>query len=894
MNFKDYIKYFFLYLLLAAILLSPLFFLQGSISGGDWSFPANFDQLKILFNSLWHSWVHTGSIFGSRQLSSTSIIFFGAIYPLVWLGLPMALIVKIFLILIFTLAGANMNLFLRYIGVKSFAAFITGVIFILTPVFFNYALMGWVYVLLSLALLPLFIYLFLRAIDEEKYSYALLSSVVFSIAVLQSQTLIWYPLALLFVIIGYCRGSKQIWLGIKYFFLILAAFVALNLYWLPSLLLLPDKGVTGSTLVWGADSIGTSYRLFSSNIMKLWGSLFNYQFETSYSKILWPLAYIIPILAFSALFYWRRYHRHLSYLIFIFLILVLVFSLDRSFIAKLPFSNIIRDVSRFTTLSTFALITMVGMTLDRLFSWRGNKLIIAAIVLILFINTLPFLTGKLFAGRVHDFDFRLRTKEWPAEYTELNDKLSESKTIDKVLFIPIGGRVSLTDDQKFNGSFNEITDVCASFAPVSGMTGLSSRGQGAVSELIYQIDQAISDQNVQRLDFLTRIAGVDLLVMRRDMQFYGWNQDKTANFELQLKELVKQGKAEIYFDRGSIFAIKLIPERKLISASSGAVEIKSNSSKILSGFINDKLISKEDYPQIVDLLELKDLFGDKAALTFDDQNLTYSQYISKEPKVYQFFSLADLSQKVPMTKWWLERRNLDKLLDSGLRAEGNQAISQLGKVDIGNSRGKYLVSTDNEVKDAAVYFRDDLSIDCPQMKINGESFNLNCQKDKTKILEHVNLISGFNTFQTDDNLTPLFVLTSPPAIPAATPEISFKNLSPVKYQISVKEIKDDFIIHFADNYNSYWQLTGGNGFFTPQIVADSNHFVSNGYGNGFKVKLADLEKAGLLKKQGDGTYSAEFYLEYQPQKYLVIGGIASIISFLIIVSFIIYKHKRRT
>ena len=869
--------------------------MKGSISGGDWSFPADFNQLKIFLNSLVYSWAHTGSIFGSRQLSPTSAIFLGPVYLFARLGISVPLVIKIFLLLIFALAGSNMNLYLRYLGVKPIAAFITGIIFILTPIFFNYALMGWIFVLLSLALLPLFIYLFLRAIDEENYSYALLSALIFSVAILQSQTLIWYPLSLLSVVVGYCREPKQFWVGLKYFFLVLGVFFVLNLYWLPSLLLLPDKGVTGGELVLGADSIGTSYRLVSSNILKLWGSLYNFQFESSFPKIFWPVSYIIPVLAFSALFFWRRYRRHLSYLIFIFLVLVLVYSLDRSFIAKLPFSNLIRDVSRFIVLSAFALITMVGIALDGLFSWKSKKWLAVLVILILFVNTLPFWTGKLFSGRVIDSDFRFRTKDWPVEYDDLNNKLSNDKMIQRALFLPIGGRVSLTDDQKFNGPFNELTDIYPSFAPVSGLLGISSRGQSAVSELIYQIDQSIGDQNIQQLDFLAETSGINLLVMRRDIQFYDWNQAKTANFELQLRELVKQEKAEVYFDQGSIFAIKLKSSDELVSASSGPAEIKANFGKILSNFFRSNVISKNDFPQIADLPELKNLFGDKVALTFDDQNLSYSKYSSNNPKIYQFFSLENLSEIVPMTKMWLEGRNLDTLLDPGLRANNNQAISQLEKLEkanlIGDYQGKYIVFADNEIENSTIYFQINPSSTCSSIKINDKDFNIDCQPDGTGILKHIDLLKGINIFQTENNLTPLFVLTSSLVVPTTIPDISFKSLSPVKYQISVKEIKDDFVLNFDEGYNEYWQLTNSNGFFASKIVADNDHFVSNGYANGFKIKLMDLEKTGLLKKESDGSYSAEFYLEFLPQRYVVIGSIAATIGFFVIFTLIILKRK---
>ncbi|MCX6812233.1 MAG: hypothetical protein NTW79_01230 [Candidatus Berkelbacteria bacterium] len=897
-NFKEkfltnYRWYFLFYLLVSFAVLFKLFIMPGSISGGDWGMPANFSQLKVSFTSLLSSWTHAGQLFGTRQLAPTSIIFFGPAYLLALLGVSISLTVKLFLLVIFAAAAANMRLFLGKIGLRPIPAMIAGLVFIFSPIFFDYALMGWIYVLFALALLPLFIYFFIQAVDQRNSRQAVLAGLIFALAMIQSQTLIWYPLTLFFVIIGYCRGKELFFLGLKYGFVTFTTFFLLNLYWLPSLLLMPDKAVTGSALVWGADSVGTSYRLYSSNIIKLWGSLFNYQFEDSYPNVLWPLAYITPLLGFSALFYWRKFRRHLGYLILLFLTLVLLFSVDRNTVAKLPFSNLIRDVARFTTLSTFSLVAMIGITLDNIFLWRGKKIYIAIIFLILFLNIIPFWTGKLFSGNTQDYDFRFRTKVWPSDYDQFDAKVSNDKEISRALYLPIGGKLSLTDDQKFSGAFNEIADVYPSFSSVPGVISISSRGQAVPSEIIYQLTEAVKNQDVGSLLSLMKITGSDLIVIRRDMQIYDWDTKQETDFESKLKALVASGKVEVYYDSGDIFAVKFLPQTNLIDSMSGPVEIKSNFQKILANFISDQIISVNDFYQIGNLINLNNLFGDKTALTFNYQDTSFSKYVSTNPRIYQFFSLKDLSEKIPMTIWWLNEQNKNKMLDNGLREENDKALTQLKKASfLESNAGRYLVYAENGGENMTVWFQSSSPGSSENFKINDSNYTLSASSNSLKKIGGIKLDNGVSIFQVESGLVPLFVQVDEELPKNQPPKITFDKLSETGFRITADNISDDFVLNFLDGFNYYWQLRNSGGLFSKPIVADDQHFVSDGYANGFSIKVSDLQKAGLIKIDSSGKKSAVFYLEFEPQKFETIGEVLSL-AFLLVIPFIVSFRRRK-
>ena len=600
--------------------------MPGSISGGDWGLPDNISQAKVFFESLLHSWTRTSNIFGARQLSMPLLIVIAPSIVISYLGISLATIFKVFLVLVFAFAASNFNLFLRYVGLRSVPAFIGDLVFILSPVFFNYSLMGWLFVLVSLSIIPLFIYLYLRAIDEDNYKFALLASLLFSVAAIQSQSVMWFLLILAFVAIGYGTLSKKLPLALKYGLLIFVSYVLVNSYWLYSFIFFPDLNATGSDLVQSTISVGTSDNMNIFNILKLWGGLFNSQFELSYLKAFSWAPYMIPLIALSSLLFWKKYGRHISYLLLIFFTIIFLFFLGRSLLSNLPFSNLIRDVSRFTILSTFALVALFSITLNQIYIWKSNYrfLIFVPIFLLLLINIYPFLSGKQFFGQQLDHDFRLRTKVWPSQYNEVNEMLSNVSDGDRALYLPMGGMLSITNEESFRGAFMEAQDVYSGYSPIPSMISMSDRSLGASSDLVDHINTSIMDMDEDELYINLSQGKVGYLVVRNDVDMYDWNKPDKDKFKVALWDLIENGKAEVFYDEGPVYALKLLKVGDVVDST--FEKINPSSYRLdASEFDGDLVINLyENFDPYWELVDSEGLFADK--IVSNENHYVYMGY----------------------------------------------------------------------------------------------------------------------------------------------------------------------------------------------------------------------------------------------------------------------------
>ena len=107
----------------------------------------------------------------------------------------------------------------------------------------------------------------------------------------------------------------------------------------------------------------------------------------------------------------------------------------------------------------------------------------------------------------------------------------------------------------------------------------------------------------------------------------------------------------------------------------------------------------------------------------------------------------------------------------------------------------------------------------------------------------------------------LFLVKKAPKLSENTPAVSFKRISPVKYEANVAEAVDPHILIFSENFSKDWKIK----LFSNlghEIPFEPLHFSANMYANAWYFDEILSE------------YKAVIY--YQPQKYLVMGSILSV------------------
>ena len=817
------------------------------MAGGDWGLPTTDIQSKNNFFASFFTWTHAGNPFGLRQVTSASVLFNGLIWLLTLVGISSVFLAKLFLVFVYALAGSNMSLYLRTKSVKPVVAFLGGLLYITTPIFFNYSLMGWIFVLLTLALLPLFVVAVEKYLETGKFKYGFFATLVFSIAVLQSQTLIWYPLVFIMLVFSNSTDWSEFRQGIKKFLIVMVEFLLLNCYWLLPLLFLPDKAIFDSSLVSSIISQGTSARLTVENVFRLWGSLFNYQFESSFPIILLPATYIMPMLALLAGFFYKKRKNATIFLFVLYLVPLIMFLLPRQILAAIPFSALIRDVARFAVLSSFGVVALAAFSLDSLeLSERVQKGAMVICLILLFLNISPFWLGRLYNYNRGDADFKFRLYDWPADYHDLENKLALEADDQKAIFWPFGGNASSIKDLRFNGAYREFQDVSAGFSSVPGLIATSDKSQGISGDIVAQISEAIKTADFDSLDQLIGRTNITFLIVRRDLVAPA---DSSLQFAKYLERLVAEGKASNYQTSENILAIRLRKTNAEVTPTVGQFSVADVVPEVLHSPMfagSNKFVGSLGRSDLLKVGPLFSVIPTNFVLIFDDQNKKPVES-TKNTKILPFIG--------------------SKQVEDALVLKQNVSFDDLGI----NLKPQFLTFTSEE-ESGNLYFKPDEKNFDHQFSLNGEIVTKQGQMvDDLYVVSGIVLKQGLNTIS-DTLMAPIAMVPAQSLISSEVPTVQYKKLSPTKFELTLTGAPKDFSINFQESFNDYWtiydQSNPSNRFKIAPISVSSNHLVGNDYSNIFSFQNNDKKSLNLI-------------IEFWPQRLYLLLIYVSVGSFLV-------------
>lgn len=511
---------FAFFVLISVFLFRNVIDSPGVILGGDWCFPVTQIQVKRLIGCMTSSWNDT-VLLGSRNLTLTSLPFGLFVALSSFLGIPPFQCQRIILVLLFTFAGYTTYDLLLFLRVHRLVALFGGVFYITSPVIFNYTLMGWIFVLFAMGLLPIACKYFIRAVQENRVSFALLTGILYALAMIQSQSLFWF--IIVFIILGlYLIHDRASLLGYaKMLGIVCACFLLVSSYWLLGLVFVPEQVVYGSRLVQSAGSLGTMGHFYPLNILRLFGSLFNFQYESILkSADLSALSLLLPLMAASPLL--ATSHKRLIVALWLIgLVPALMFALDtyRELLLCIPFSNVIRDFPRFSIMSAFAYSILVGFFVNLLYQPSGEnrtckRIALLSCLTVWFLLLYPWWSGE-FTSWQHGKgpDFRLRTKVFHGDYYKMERLLDRQKMDYRAVFMPVGGTVSMHDDPKFLGLHKEVQDIFAAYSPVPGVLVLSDKSLGHSDAYLRMVAEHMRDDPLGTL----RLTNVRLFVLRKNL-----------------------------------------------------------------------------------------------------------------------------------------------------------------------------------------------------------------------------------------------------------------------------------------------------------------------------------------------------------------------------------------
>ncbi|MCL4543443.1 MAG: hypothetical protein M1118_02400 [Chloroflexi bacterium] len=558
-----------LYCALSAAYLIPLLTANAQPQGGDWSLPVTPIQAHVFGNTGVFLWTdELGGLLGYRQPYMTDTPFRLLYATLTDIGISPLLLTKILVLLIFTTAGYSTYCYCKYLGFSAIGSLMSGLVPLFSPVFFNYLVMGWLFVLLTVALLPLSLLLVHRGIMTGRIGYSLGGGLC-AIVAIQSQALIWYPLCwLLLAAVLYARGQSM-WKAAASIVAASSILVLGDLSWLPLAILkrsIVDQGASSTNVPLGQ-------WLSALNILRLWGSLYNEPYELSYpsglrfTTVLLPLCAMIPL----ALRYrdWRtQYHFLLA------AIPITAWYLS-PYYGHLPFTAVVRDPSRFLSIAVVGYSVLIALSFDSLCvelkcRMSGKRilrqLIAAALPTAAIISlTIPYYDGALYGHATAGRDIRIRTLQFGPGTLATEQWLSHLPTGDKAIYIPFGGVVGSTTDGRFRGDYHEFNDPFAALSPIPGDLSMNNRSSGAANERLMSLLQSLGDGfSATKFARLLGDASIKYVVVRSNLYSHANFPDglaiasalRSSSF---FREVFADGESIVFENRLALPRVYLVP-----------------------------------------------------------------------------------------------------------------------------------------------------------------------------------------------------------------------------------------------------------------------------------------------------------------------------------------------
>jgi len=492
---------------------------DGLLVGGDWTFPYSKDQMSSFFEDGFVIWNKIGSPLGTQIPHKNLFILQILSYPFIALEASGVFFQKFIISIILLLMGYFSFFLLEKIFKNPFASFIGSITYVFSPIVFNYFNMGWIFILLFLAIQPLVVYHAYMFLNKGGLFRVLLIGVLSSIALFQAQALFWGPLIIFSVGLGSLRKKHVKKILLRTIFLVASSITITALVhsaWIIPSFIHQDSYVTASTSSYDAARFSELVNL--KNQMRGWGGLFNEQFEISFgvNPILLPFSFAGIIMAIIGLLLSKKKSNRWVAIGLILFLVVPILYLSREFIGSLPFSNIIRDVSRFIVIGNLGMAILVAHFVSTL---KKNylKLLILPIVSI---SIYPFLIGELLVPKKNETGVRTTVKDQRGRLLSIPMKENEvdiSKYKNQLnLFYPTGGFVHSESDNRFQGPFAEIGDIEEQFSPYG--VGIYTSDKSSVSYQKFTkkfLESSVTSQKTFMK--LSRIYGINNIFIRKGL-----------------------------------------------------------------------------------------------------------------------------------------------------------------------------------------------------------------------------------------------------------------------------------------------------------------------------------------------------------------------------------------
>jgi hypothetical protein len=506
---------FLVYLIISLIFLYPTIKNQGIPFKYDWSWPI-FDLryfLNIVFGTDNQGLV---AIFGKNLFFILGLFEF--------IKFPPELLLKIFLVLVYSLSGYG---FFRFVESKidnRIIAITSGLFYAFSPYIFVRTITGFLTSLAAYAALPWFFWFYFADRNRKKnICYYLLIGLLFSLVFSQVQAgiLIFLVLAIDLIIGSFQKSLLQ---KLKHFLFTVISLIFFHLPWVILSLLTPNRsaiptGAEVTTLNFIA-SLPHSLR----NVLMLSDHHITRDFFYALGREKMFIVGFCGFFAVALLSIFNKRLRSISLPLIISSILILPLTIGPTGIFTKVFTDLFnffpplatfRETYHFQFLLAFALVFLFAIGADWLIEKIPKKIIKTKTSLAIVISAL----GLFIIAPFFTFDFAgyLKFQEIPGDYLKFKEYVNKESVCKKVYYPPSLGFIYFKNDQS-QDALN--ADILASNLGIPYVS-FDSSVLNTTSDGMYfrnQLTSAFLNGNQQeKLIALMKAGGVDCLAVRDDL-----------------------------------------------------------------------------------------------------------------------------------------------------------------------------------------------------------------------------------------------------------------------------------------------------------------------------------------------------------------------------------------
>ena len=367
-----------------------------------------------------------------------------------------------------------------------------------TAVVFNWLMFGWIYYLIAYDFLPLMILVTKKFLETNDLRYALINGLILSVATTQPTFILIYPLVSFLFMLFESRGSlKMIFRG-----LVLIA-ISLSVWFLTTLSFFTSYNNANTLSFYQGEFFLPTLSQFQHlstllNPIRLWGSTFNYQFETYFPQNMIVVSFLPVFLAMIAVLLKPRDRRVLFFLLcYLFAFVSYELFINLPFLVhNLPYGSLLEAPSIFLVPAALGLALLVGysnQTISRVCAKFKNvashrlmrKISPIIILSIIILAAIPWWTGQTSGNPISGPPTKLNLYEIPSSYTDWS-KIVQADNGYFVLYVPLpngSGNVGIMNTSYFSLPYEGV--VSGIFSQVNNLPYISpSNGTSLLNQLI--------------------------------------------------------------------------------------------------------------------------------------------------------------------------------------------------------------------------------------------------------------------------------------------------------------------------------------------------------------------------------------------------------------------------